>query len=185
MATRDAGGPGTRTISLTVEDDDGGAAVASVDVTVLTLEGAVEHVAEELTDLLPTLDPAAADLVEMAVAALVGEQADGSADGALDHLESGALLAAMVALGDAVDLLEQLDPSAVPTADALAGTLALVAHAVTGQQLEAAADGDVVPPRQLASAIGSHDAAAAHLVLGQWSEAVADDTRAIRRVLAA
>lgn len=176
---------GTRTITLTITDDDGGTVMVSAEVTVLQPAAAIQWVADELSDLRPGLSGDDRAVVEGIIASLLGQQGDGSSDGAIDHIEGRSVVAAMVALDDAVDALEHADPAIIPTADTLAGTLALVAHAVADAEIADAADRSPGPPASLmARAERAHVAAGTHLALGEWSGAVADDRAAVQLVTA-
>jgi hypothetical protein len=101
---------GTFSIELAVTDDDGGVGISVAPLTVHDGSGAVESVIEEIDDALSTVtDPMAEKAMKSARQELAGNNDENAANGAVDKLEGGDPVAALVKIIKAIEDLEDAE----------------------------------------------------------------------------
>jgi hypothetical protein len=139
--------PGTYTIRATITDDDGGATTKEFTVTVLSLEDAIERVADRLTELIAaTTDAGVAAALRAARDELIGNHAGTPpTNGAVDKLEADDPVGAITKLKAAMSDIVTAESSGAGDLSALKDLLGLVAEGIaTAEYHEAQAA--VSPP---------------------------------------
>lgn len=138
---------GSYSITATITDDDGGATSAEFTIEVLSLEDAIEHVADELTTLIEAAsDTRIASALRAARDELIGNVGgDPPTNGALDKLEEDDPVGAITKLRAAISDLITAESSGADDLSPLKDLLGLVAEGIaTGAYFEAEAA--VSPP---------------------------------------
>ncbi len=123
---------GTYTIDATITDDDGDASSRDLTVEVLSLEDAIEEVADELTELIAaTTDPRIAAALRSARDELIGNLGGTPpANGALDRLDADDPVAAITKLRAALDDLITAESRGAGDLSGLKDLLGLVAEGI-------------------------------------------------------
>lgn len=176
---------GTYDVEVHVIDDDGGTAQTTLTVEVLSIEDAIGVIVDEIDDAIAS-STSAPEIRTLARArdALIGSSGGLGQDGALDHLENGNLVAAMVRLGEAVELLELAASNgadvdlALDLLGAVAGSIAQSAYA---DAVDATDPPSQVQRAQLAAIESLLIEAAGHLAAGDHQAGVDVYIEAVRR----
>ena len=165
---------GTFTAGLTVTDDDGGVGAGGATVQVVDAAGAIESVIDQIDALLPGSPRACDKALEGARDDLDGNNGGAASNGALDKLQGGQLVAALVKLQAALTRLEVASGLCGLDLESLQATLALAAHAIAQKSyLDAVpqpAAFDLRGP-QLALVEGWLESGADAVAVGDWSGA--------------
>jgi hypothetical protein len=143
--------PGTYDVVATVTDDDGGASQVTRQVEVLSLEDAIESVADQLTTLIGTAaTPGIAAALLAARDELIGNNAGKSNNGALDKLQADDPIAAIVKLRAAISDLALAESRGAGDLSGLKDLLGLVAEGIATAKYQAAlaAIGSPTPAQQ-------------------------------------
>jgi|GEM_PF-2197621 len=132
--------PGTFTITATITDDDGGATPVSWTITVLSLKGAMEGVANELTARIAlATDPKVTSALRSARDELIGNHAgQPPTNGAVDKLDVNDPVGAITKLRAAVSFLLQAQSLGSGDLTPLCDLLGLVGEGIATAQYERA-----------------------------------------------
>ncbi len=103
--------PANYLIELTITDDDTGATTVDEPILVIDAAGAIEIVVDDLNTLLgdPSLTPEAAAHIGSALDSIIGNNGGLAANGALDKLEQGALVPALLQFDRAIESLSEAE----------------------------------------------------------------------------
>ncbi|MEJ7733120.1 MAG: PKD domain-containing protein [Polyangiaceae bacterium] len=176
LATHAYAAAGTFTASLTVTDDDGGAGASAATIQVVDAAGALESVIDQLDALLPGRPKICAKALEGARDDLDGNHGGAASNGALDKLQGGQLVAAMVKLQAALTHLEVAGGLCGLDLESLQATVAVAAHAIAQKSyLDAVAESQPPSPSEvleLAVVQGWLESGAEALSVGDWLGAV-------------
>jgi hypothetical protein len=132
--------PGTRVITVTVTDDDGGATTRTFTVKVLSLVDAIKAVADTLTQLIQSAtSPTVASALGAARDELIGNHAGTPpTNGATDKLDAGDPVAAITKLRAAISDLLTAESRGAGNLSSLKDLLGLVAEGITTASYEQA-----------------------------------------------
>lgn len=137
--THHYGGPGTYQVGLSVTDDDGGTAEATIAVQITDPSGAMTSVLGKIDALIgATTNPAILKELRAARAALDGNNTGTPSNGALDHLASDDLIAAMGNLKAVVQALQRAEAAGAGNLSKLKTLLTISADAMARAEYEAA-----------------------------------------------
>ena len=180
--------PGTYLIRVTVTDDDGGATTKQFTVTVLSLEDAIEQLADELTDLIAAAtDGSVAAALVAARDELIGNHEGTAANGALDRLEADDPVAAITKLKASISKLITAESKGAGDLTGLKDLIGLVAEGIaTAEYQDAqAAVSPQTPGQTQALAAIAQDIASGHQKLGvhAYLDACDDFRRATERAV--
>ncbi|MBE0608786.1 MAG: PKD domain-containing protein [Dehalococcoidia bacterium] len=180
---------GSYTVSFKVQDDDGGTHTVTSTINMHDGVGGVAAVGATLEGLLESeTDPQVLQALAQALDELEGNNGGASANGAVDGLAAGDLVAALGKIEDAVALLNEADAAGGDTAD-LRLMLALAAR-ITAEKAQADAIAAIGPSpsrgqdKQLSSLAASVVAGRAAIGSGDYGAAIQDFTSAVQRALA-
>jgi hypothetical protein len=131
--------PGTYDVVATITDDDGGASQVTRQVEVLSLEDAIESVADRLTTLIG--QAASPDIAAALLAArdeLIGNNGGASTNGALDKLDANDPVSAITKLRAAIGYLALAESRGAGDLSGLKDLLGLVAQGIATAEYQAA-----------------------------------------------
>ena len=184
--------PGTRVITLTLTDDDGGATTRTFTVKVLSLVDAIKGVADTLTQLIQSAtDPRVASALRAARDDLIGNHGGSPPmNGATDKLDADAPSAAITKLKAAISELITAESRGAGDLTSLKDLLGLVAEGIATASYEEAKAATPSPnPGQAKTLQRSRELIASghgQLVAKQYlTRATASAPRQIRRPVSA
>lgn len=179
---------GSYTVSFTVQDDDGGTHTVTSAIDVYDGVGGVAAVATTLEGLLESeTNPQVLTALAQALVELEGNDGGVATNGAVDALAAGDLVAALVKLENAVELLSQAEAAGADTSD-LRLMLALAAR-VTAEKAQAEAIAAIGPSpsrgeeKQLTSIEASVAAGRTAIGTGDYISAIQNFTSAVQRAV--
>lgn len=167
---------GTFTVVATITDDDDGATPVQWTVTVLTLEGAIQHVADDLTTRIgQAANQGVAAALKAARDELIGNLTGRPpTNGALDKLEAGDPVGAITKLKAAIAYLATAEARGAGDLSALKDLLGLVAEGIATEAYEkarvAVGTGSAGQQKALATIRGLIQQGHQHLLARRYAE---------------
>jgi len=180
--------PGSRSIELTVTDDDGGAASAYVKVEVVSAGQAIEAAVDLLvTELAASPGPDVAAALQKAIDWLIGNIGGQADNGALDELDAGNTVEAITHIISAIEEIKMAEAAGGPDLSAIKDLLGLSAESLAVSLL-AEAETALDPPskgqlKQLGSIQALIDAGHSKLLAGNQTDASQDYRQAAKKAI--
>lgn len=180
---------GDFTIEVTVTDDDGGATSTTLEIEVLSLEDAIEEVADELKKRIgEAANARIAEALRSALYELLGNNATTPpTNGALDKLEADDPVSAITKLRAAIGYLQTAEARGAGSLEHLKDLLGLVAEAIATGAYQQALDAIPAPSpgqaRALASIEGLISTGHQQLATGQYLKACDNFRQAVQKSL--